>query len=66
MHLQWKPIEKAGFVRKGILSGMNEQERILELLRERSGTKQAVWRNAQRAFGELRSVDAEEAEGGRR
>lgn len=62
MRLQWKPIEKAGFVRKSILSGMNEQERILELLRERSGTKQAVWRNAQRAFGELRSVAAEEAE----
>lgn len=42
MHLQWKPIEKAGFVRKSILSKMNEQERILALLRERSGSKKAA------------------------
>ena len=48
MRLQWKPIE-SGFVRKSILSGMNEQERIGVVASDRA--PQAVWRNAQRASG---------------
>ena len=60
MRLQWKPIEKAGFVRKSILSGMNRNAYWSCFASDRAPSRQ--FGGMQRAFGELRSVAAEEAE----